>query len=101
MKYRKKPVIVDCIQWTGENIDEVKGFVGNSLHVYMIDVSAPNGHETKTIMASISIMKLEGEHSCRIGDYIIKGVNGEFYPCKPDIFEQTYEKAEEQENEDA
>ena len=43
----------------------------------------------------VYIMTLEGNHKVTPGDYIIKGVNGEFYPCKPDIFEKTYEKAED------
>ncbi len=42
----------------------------------------------------MKIHTLEGDHECTKGDFIIKGVNGEFYPCKPDIFEKTYEAAE-------
>lgn len=76
MKFRKKPVVVDAIQWTGENHDEIMKFVGN-------DVSRGDG--------KIYIDTLEGIMSASIGDWVIKGVKGEFYPCKPDIFERTYE----------
>lgn len=77
-KYRKKPVIVEAVQWTGNNYDEICEFCTGIL----ID---PVGD------GKLKIPTLEGDHIASIGDYIIKGVKGEFYPCKHDIFEQTYE----------
>lgn len=77
MKYRKKPVVIDAIQWNGENFQEISEFVGEHLI------------ETEK---SIQIKTLEGNHILSVGDYIIKGIKGEFYPCKPDIFEKTYEQ---------
>ncbi len=76
MKFRKKPVIIEAIQWTGQNCLEIQQFCG----------------VTPFTMDSFIIPTLEGNHTANIWDWIIKGVKGEFYPCKPDIFEQTYEK---------
>lgn len=78
-QYRKKPVVISAIQWTRENTGIVMDFFGGS-HVQLYE-------EAKTIL----IRTLEGIMEAHVGDYIIKGVKGEFYPCKPDIFEQTYE----------
>ncbi len=77
-QYRKKPVVIDAVQWDGGNRDEVFNFAGKF---------AEFGDSTGMI-----IKTLEGQHIASVGDYIIKGVNGEFYPCKPDIFEKTYDK---------
>ena len=79
MKYRKKPVTIEAIQWTGENRKEIFDFCKDA---YMGD-------------CTLYIRTLEGVHISRVGDYIIKGVHGEFYPCKPDIFEETYEEDDE------
>jgi len=76
MKYRKKPVEIDAIQWTGDNRLEIFDFCNMS---YIND-------------QELRIQTLEGSMIASVGDYIIKGVKGEFYPCKPDIFEMTYEK---------
>jgi hypothetical protein len=81
MKYRKKPVEIEAIQWTGDNLVEISQFMTNGRY------------DSKT--QTIQIETLEGTMSANIGDYIIKGVKGEFYPCKPDIFEQTYDKVGE------
>ena len=81
-KYRKKPVIVDALQWNGENIEAMREFVGKK------------GFYHVTNDNSLVIPTLEGDHKAMIGDFIIKGVAGEFYPCKPDIFKQTYEPVE-------
>ena len=78
-KYRKKPVVIEAIQWNKENTMEILKWVGNKAYFH----------------DSIYIKTLEGDHKATIGDYIIKGIKGEFYPCKPDIFEATYEKVEE------
>ncbi len=75
--FRKKPVVIEAIKWTGENVDEVQAF----LH---------NGHDWIK-GRYVEIGTLEGLMVASVGDWIIKGVKGEFYPCKPDIFAQTYE----------
>lgn len=77
-KFRKKPVIIDAIQFTGNNHKEVYEFANNSEHIM--------GDRDQLIIET-----LEGAHRANPGDYIIRGVAGEYYPCKPDIFAQTYE----------
>lgn len=79
-KYRKKPVVIEAIQWRGNNFAEVFAFCKDAI----ID----------DVYGDVLIKTLEGVHEAIVGDYIIKGVNGEFYPCKPDIFEKTYEEVE-------
>lgn len=79
--YRKKPVTVHAIQWTGDNYDEVKEFVGDSM-------------ETFHFKDTIGIRTLEGTMAAYAGSYIIRGVQGEFYPCRSDIFEETYVEVE-------
>ena len=88
MKYRKKPVVIEAVQWLGgdESWEEILKFSENP-HYRRMDLLAGNG--------KITIKTLEGEMTADKGDWIIKGIKGEFYPCKPDIFEQTYEKVEE------
>ena len=94
MKYRKKPVEVEAIQWTG-NASEVKKFCGSKCSYNVNDSAWQVGkgvpHE------ELIIHTLEGDMKASRNDYIIKGINGEIYPCKPDIFEKTYEKVEERE----
>ncbi len=81
MKYRKKPVVIEAVQFNGRNSADIHEFCGDK-------VREPVGKDY------LEIKTLEGIHIASPGDYIIKGVNGEFYPCKPDIFEKTYEKEE-------
>jgi len=81
-KYRKKPVEIEAIQWTGDNRDEIWEFC--PLSYFNTDL--------ETGMLSLMVQTLEGSMQASIGDYIIKGVKGEFYPCKPDIFDMTYDK---------
>ena len=88
MRYRKKPVVIDAVQWTGTNHREMFDFLTDyqCTDQYMsAEGKVPGGLVIKT---------LEGEHLANIGDYIIRGVHGEFYPCKPDIFRKTYEEVE-------
>ena len=87
-KYRKKPVIIEAVKWDGNNIDSIVKFCGNDVDVDIM----PNGNDHEPDIYIITIFTLEGAMRASIGDYIIKGVNGEFYPCKPDIFEKTYER---------
>lgn len=85
MKYRKKPVIIEAIQFedNSDRIIEIHEFMGgDTIRVNYEDKNNPY----------LKIETLEGIMKASVGDYIIKGVNGEFYPCKPDIFEKTYER---------
>ena len=78
MKYKKRPVVIEAVRWTGKNLAELRKMDGfEEVHLCF------NG--------KLSILTLEGIVDASVGDYIIRGVNGEFYPCKPDIFAKTYE----------
>ena len=84
-KYRKKPVVIEAMQYhSNTQYDELKSFVGVDLFVDMKTSSVKD--------TGIKIHTLEGDHAICYSDFIIKGVQGEFYPCKPDIFEATYEE---------
>ena len=83
MKYRKKPVVIEAVQ-----------FDGTDKSVEWLIPQLESGEIGRTAN-HLHIKTLEGIMTANIGDYIIKGVQGEFYPCKPDIFETTYEKEEE------
>jgi hypothetical protein len=85
MKYRKKPVVVEAIQYNGTNLDELEKFVGKALE-YSIYAKF---EDLEAYL--VQLTTLEGKMEVRKGDYIIRGIEGEFYPCKPDIFEKTYE----------
>lgn len=88
MKYRKKPVVIKAVQWTGENREEIRTFCTYSAFF----VPTRQDTEGRSTKWSLLIDNIEGIMYAEIGDYIIRGVNGEFYPCKPDVFEKTYEK---------
>lgn len=81
-KFRKKPVVIEAVRWEGGNysVCEVGSFMGTS-HPLIID-------------DKVVIETLVGDVTASIGDWIIKGVNGEFYPCKTDIFVKTYDPIE-------
>lgn len=81
MKYRKKPVVIEAIEFKGYNVKEIKEFCRSA-------------YQNEQAIHGIFIPTLEGVMIASIGDFIIKGVKGEFYPCKPDIFEATYETVE-------
>lgn len=84
MKYRKKPVVIEAVQWDGtwENAAEIKKFSSDVFEQHDLDFKRQY----------LYIKTLEGIFIISPNDYIIKGVKGEFYPCKPDIFEMIYEK---------
>lgn len=89
MKYRKKPVVIEAHQWFKDGdhpevrCEDEPNLIGSCVNC--------GEHSRKHAW----INTLEGLHRVCPGDFIIKGVKGEFYPCKPDIFEMTYEKVEE------
>lgn len=76
-KYRKKPVTIEAIQWNGGNLSEIRDFMRSTVV----------NHGSVLIIPT-----LEGNMYASLNDYIIKGVNGDFYPCKPYIFVKTYEE---------
>lgn len=82
MKFKKKPVIIEAIQFGAMNVDVIEAFVGGDIG--------------KDSQGNTVIATLEGAMKVSLGDWVIKGVKGEFYPCKPDIFEMTYEAVAEQ-----
>ena len=86
-KYRKKPVVIEAIQWKGNNYEEIQKFSDNRVTYY----EWFQNNESGVNKDMLSIFTLEGKMEASIGDFIIKGVKGEFYPCKPDIFDLTYE----------
>lgn len=84
-KYRKKPVVIEAILWNG----------GRDAWL-AIEKLAGNRIVTSNLQdQTITIATLEGNMKVSKGDYVIQGVRGEIYPCKPDIFEATYETVEE------
>jgi len=90
-KFRKKPVVVEAVQWTGYNGHEIIKFVGQNLHFSQPPSGYKHSNDDSLELLTIQIPTLEGVMTANQMDWIIKGVNGEFYPCKPDIFEKTYE----------
>lgn len=92
-RYVKKPIAIEAVKWKGFNNDEIKDFAGDSVKIEVIR----EGDDDNGIPPSVdcSIETLEGVMKANVGDYIIKGVNGEFYPCKQDIFEKIYDKADD------
>ncbi len=87
MKFRKKPVIIDAIQFNDPGLYP-------SVAKFMNGKCGPLQSADDMTLWRIQINTLEGPLCASLGDWIIKGVKGEFYPCKPDIFEMTYEAVE-------
>lgn len=97
MKYRKKPVVIEAFRYDGDF-----PYAGG---VWYVPKWARKAYEDGTMYFDSSadggppcelfISTLEGVHHVSVGDYVIRGVNGELYPCKPDIFEKTYEEVQE------
>jgi len=91
-RYRKKPIEIEAIQFTGENKKEVLDFIGYELSEDNEEGKKKSRQYFFDAVGKFIIITLEGDMIADAGDYIIKGVKGEFYPCKPDIFELTYDK---------
>lgn len=87
-KYRKKPVVIDAYQLPAQDVD-----TPDSFHVWCEDVGFSKFESGRD--QTLVIPTLEGDHTAQPGDWIIKGIAGEFYPCKPDIFAATYEPADD------
>lgn len=84
MKFRKKPVVIDAVRLTEESKEEFMTFAKESPDSFRI-----------LGCDRVEIKTLEGTMTAMWGDWIIRGIKGEFYPCKPDIFEATYERVGE------
>ena len=80
MRYKTKPCEIEAVQWTGENLTEILRFANTQ----NIDITS----------GVLIIKTLEGDMKASVGDYIIKGLRGEYYPCKPDVFCKKYEPCE-------
>jgi hypothetical protein len=79
-RFRKKPVVIEAIRYDGRNATEIMVWAGDA-------------QIAERYIGGLSIWTLEGTMEADVGDWIIRGVKGEFYPCKPDVFEATYEAA--------
>ena len=91
-KYRKKPVVIDAFKWTADNDQsEDPEWIVEAIKSGDVEILGITG----TNVVFMLIKTLEGKMRAERGDYIIRGIKGEIYPCKPDIFEATYERVEE------
>ena len=95
MKFRKKPVVIEAFQYDGD----LKGDNGYYVPEWAVDaleqgIMYYDSEDSDTPPTELYINTLEGIHHVSVGDYVIQGVKGELYPCKPDIFEMTYELVE-------
>jgi len=96
MFYKKKPIIIEALQWTGNNHREMFEFLDNSTNE-SIKTDRKNFYiDHSKVKGGLIIKTLEGGHIATINDFIIKGIKGEFYPCKSDIFNETYEEVKEE-----
>ncbi|MCX2773135.1 hypothetical protein [Bacillus sp. H2FL2] len=86
-RYRKKPVEVEAVKFedTAHSITDISNLAGGRTIVYSYQSEYP----------TLTIQNLEGDMTAQVGDYIIRGIKGELYLCKPDIFEKTYERVNE------
>ena len=91
MKYKKKPVVIDAVQFNGRNVGEIEVFIGKKLKTRVFSETAYEAGVAAPLF-EIDIETLEGVMTASPNDYIIKGVKGEFYPCREDIFNESYEK---------
>lgn len=85
-KYKKKPVVIEAMKYDGYNYPAAQDWIAGEHFMWPSWIHNYGPFEIDT---------LEGKMTVSVGDYIIKGIQGEFYPCKPDIFEKTYEEVQE------
>ena len=93
-KYVKKPIPIEAVQWLGFNQSEIKEFTDDKVKfvIHWIPVGSPSTMTEEKI--DLYVHTLEGDMYAKVGDYIIKGIHGEFYPCAQIIFEESYEVVE-------
>lgn len=96
-KYRKKPVVIEAVQWTGYRPRVMFDFLTGTEGLPMQTDGKTFEIDHNKVQGGLIIKTLEGKMLANYGDYIIKGVEGEFYPCKPDIFHKTYEEVPQSE----
>ena len=96
MKYRKLPIVIEAIEFREDNIKQLVEFLEGGPLDLKSTVSQNKFENYKNIIIKngLKIQTLEGEMTASLGDYIIIGIKGEIYPCKPDIFQETYKEAE-------
>ena len=82
-KYRTKPCEIEAIKWTGNNFEEIFKFTNCRAYMKLMYSS---------MKEELIIVTLEGNMMASVGDFIIKGLKGEFYPCKPDVFNKKYQE---------
>lgn len=85
MKFRKKPVVIEAVQYTGNNCFEILKFMDRAKDIWEAELNETDSPIINTLEGNLYVAK---------DDWIIKGIKGEFYPCKPEIFEMTYEPAD-------
>jgi len=90
-KFRKRPIVIEAVQLHEHNLTELYNFLGITNRGSFLDC----GHGIDPTDGKFKITTLEGVHTASMGDYIIKGIQGEFYPCKPDIFKESYDEVGE------
>lgn len=89
-KFRKKPVVIEAMEYDGTNADQLIEFMGGTKQANAETKTRPG--PGRGVHQELVIHTLEGDMSASLNDWIIRGVQGEFYPCKPDIFAATYER---------
>lgn len=99
-QYRKRPVVIEAVRWTGKNVLELYSFMHGKPNIgtdYVRDrwddFCVMHENESWHITTLEDGPNGEAKHVASVGDWVIRGIKGEFYPCKPDIFEATYEPA--------
>lgn len=96
-EFRKKTLVIEAIQWTGDNLAEIEAFSSAAYFGCPDSIAADYVRSGYEIVMSLWVRTLEGNLRASVGDWIIRGVQGEFYPCKPDIFEAAYERVSPEE----
>ena len=92
IKFQKKPVIIEALEWDGSSHRPMFDFLGGE-QSSSIGTHGKNFYiDYAKVTGGLIIKTLEGEHLANIGDWIIKGVEGEYYPCKPSVFKKTYDR---------
>jgi len=92
VKYRKKPIVIEAEQWTLD--PDIRNRIGLAIMTWENDTFGSSALTFDPQDGSVSFRTLEGIVKARVGDWIITGVEGEFYPCKPSVFEATHELVE-------
>lgn len=97
MKFKQKPVFIEAMQWDGTNGDLIMewggGFRKIEYEIKLKPIEVPKPHRQRPGRI-LRIYTLEGVMEANLGDWIVKGISGELYPCKPDIFKASFEKVE-------